>query len=46
MNMQTRRTSMAWILFAVAALTLTGWLYTRPDMAILLAEQIWACFGV
>jgi hypothetical protein len=31
---------------AVAALALTSWLYAQPDMAVLLAQQLWACFGV
>ena len=26
------------------ALCLTVWLYARPETAILLAEQLWACF--
>lgn len=25
-------------------LSLTLWLYARPETAILLAEQLWACF--
>ncbi len=29
---------------ALAVLALGVWLYSRPDMAILLAEQLWACF--
>lgn len=29
---------------ALAVLALGAWLYSRPDMAILLAEQLWACF--
>jgi hypothetical protein len=35
-----------WIAGAVTlALLLFGlWLYSRPDMAVLLAEQLWACF--
>jgi len=27
-----------------AALGLPFWLYTRPDIVIMLAEQLWACF--
>lgn len=29
---------------ALALLMLGVWLYSRPDMAILLAEQLWTCF--
>ena len=27
-----------------AALVLPFWLYTQPDLVIMLAEQLWACF--
>lgn len=35
-----------WVMWAaaVAVLALTAWLYARPEMAIFLAEQLWACF--
>lgn len=38
---------MHWPLIIVLAvvLALTAWLYARPETAILLAEQLWACFG-
>ncbi|MFY7870785.1 MAG: hypothetical protein ACOVQL_00220, partial [Limnohabitans sp.] len=38
---------MHWPLIIVLAvvLALTAWLYARPEIAILLAEQLWACFG-
>ena len=29
---------------AFAVLMLGVWLYSRPDLAIMLAEQLWACF--
>lgn len=29
---------------ALGLLTLGVWLYSRPEMVILLAEQLWACF--
>ena len=32
------------LLALVAVAALAGWLYSRPDMAIFLAEQLWACF--
>jgi hypothetical protein len=44
--MSTRRTHWAWAAAAVAALALTTGLYARPEMAIALAEQFWACFGI
>lgn len=44
--MATRHTFWAWGLAAVTALALTGWLYARPEMAIVLAEQLWSCFGL
>lgn len=35
-----------WTRIAVVAvvLALTAWLYARPETAILVAEQLWACF--
>ncbi len=35
-----------WLMTAasLALLALGFWLYSRPDMAVLLAEQLWACF--
>ncbi len=44
--MRTRHTLWIWTTAAVAVLALTAWLYSRPEMAVLLAEQLWACFGV
>lgn len=44
--MRTRYTPWAWATAAVAALGLTVWLYARPEMTILLAEQLWSCFGL
>ena len=40
------RKRMHWALLATlaGALALTAWLYARPETAILLAEQLWACF--
>lgn len=40
------RQRMPWALIAAlaVALALTAWLYARPETAILLAEQLWACF--
>jgi hypothetical protein len=40
------RQRMPWTLIAAVAvvLALTAWLYARPETAILLAEQLWACF--
>ena len=40
------RQRMPWTLIAAEAvvLALTAWLYARPETAILLAEQLWACF--
>ena len=33
------------ILLAVtAALGLTFWLYAKPDVVIMLSEQLWSCF--
>ena len=42
--MTRKRTPWVWIAAAVAVLALTVWLYARPETAILLAEQLWACF--
>jgi hypothetical protein len=28
----------------IAVLALTFWLYSQPELAIMLAEQLWACF--
>jgi hypothetical protein len=28
----------------IAVLGLTFWLYAKPDVVILLSEQLWACF--
>lgn len=45
--MNTRHTLFARWLMAAAGLILLAfglWLYSRPDMAVLLAEQLWACF--
>jgi hypothetical protein len=44
--MGNRYLSWAWAAVAAAGLALTAWLYARPDMAVLLAEQLWSCFGV
>ncbi len=44
--MRTRHTPWIWATAAVAVLALTAWLYSRPAMAVLLAEQLWACFGI
>jgi hypothetical protein len=44
--MNARHTSWACAAAVAAALALTACLYARPDMAVLLAEQLWACFGV
>ena len=44
--MRTRHTTWIWATAAVAVLALTAWLYSRPEMAVLLAEQLWACFGI
>lgn len=35
-----------WLVAAasLALLVLAFWLYSRPDIALLLAEQLWACF--
>ncbi|WP_255418468.1 hypothetical protein [Limnohabitans sp. 2KL-1] len=33
-----------WLLAAVMALGLTFWLYARPGVIVLLAEQLWSCF--
>ena len=40
------RTRKHWPLIIALAvvLALTAWLYARPETAILLAEQLWACF--
>ncbi len=38
--------SWTWVAAAAAVLALTGWLYARPDIAIMLTEQLWSCFGV
>lgn len=38
-------TSKTTILLAIsAALGLTFWLYAKPEVAVILAEQLWACF--
>jgi type II secretory pathway component PulM len=29
---------------AALLLAITFWLYTQPDLVIMLAEQLWACF--
>ena len=44
--MAMTRRRMHWALIAAVAgvLALTAWLYARPETAILLAEQLWACF--
>ncbi len=44
--MGSRYAPWVWTAAAAAVLALTGWLYARPDMAVLLAEQLWSCFGV
>lgn len=38
------RRAIAWTA-ALAALAAVFGLYTHPQVAVLLAEQIWACFG-
>jgi hypothetical protein len=38
------RQKMAVALAVTAALVLPLWLYTQPDLVIMLAEQLWACF--
>ncbi|HSV34830.1 MAG TPA: hypothetical protein VLI46_04695 [Ramlibacter sp.] len=30
---------------AVAALAAVFWLYTRPEIGVALADQLWACFN-
>ncbi len=42
--MPRKRLHWPWIAVGAVALALGLWLYSRPDMAILLAEQLWACF--
>jgi hypothetical protein len=32
------------LLLAAAALSLAFWLYARPDVVIMLSEQLWSCF--
>ena len=32
------------VVLLVAALGLTFWLYAKPDLMVMLAEQLWACF--
>lgn len=32
------------LVLLVAALGLTFWLYAKPDLMVMLAEQLWACF--
>ncbi|MEK7344696.1 MAG: hypothetical protein AAB176_03300 [Pseudomonadota bacterium] len=38
-----RPTPSVWWL-AAAALGLTFWLYAKPDVVIMLSEQLWSCF--
>jgi hypothetical protein len=38
------RQKMAVALAVASALVLPLWLYTQPDLVIMLAEQLWACF--
>jgi hypothetical protein len=38
------RRKMAAALAVSAALIVPFWLYTQPDLVIMLAEQLWACF--
>ena len=33
----------SWLLLA-AALALTFWLYAKPEVVIMLSEQLWSCF--
>ncbi len=44
--MGSRHTFWAWAAAAAGVLALTAWLYARPDIAIMLTEQLWSCFGV
>jgi hypothetical protein len=32
------------LLAVLTALALTFWLYAKPEVAVMLAEQLWACF--
>lgn len=32
------------VLVLAAVLGLTFWLYAKPDLMVMLAEQLWACF--
>lgn len=32
------------LLLAVVALSLAFWLYAKPDVVIMLSEQLWSCF--
>ena len=39
--MSTRQT---WRVLGAAALGLTFWLYAKPEVVIMLSEQLWSCF--
>ena len=32
------------LLLGAALLGLTFWLYTKPDVVIMLSDQLWSCF--
>jgi hypothetical protein len=34
---------LGWLMAAVA-MAFTFWLYAKPDLMVMLAEQLWACF--
>ena len=42
--MTTRARAAAWLAAAAAALGAVFALYARPDVVVMLAEQIWLCF--
>ena len=37
-------TRMKTLLLLAAVLALTFWLYAKPDVVIMLSEQLWSCF--
>ena len=38
------RKNLVWVILLILSLGLTFWLYAKPDVVIMLAEQMWACF--
>jgi hypothetical protein len=43
-NLATGAAPFVVALVLVFALGLAFWLYTQPDLVVMLAEQLWACF--